>query len=175
MMTGVTGGGPLSVLREARDSLGYANNYSQVLLFSAERRLKGIFCNSDGAWKMSGASLWKADEPIEEVLIQLAQMSKDPYREPAVVLDLGEGGYGIITKEEASGEVPVFWLLKRLAILENQCKDWLIDKGIDELREYKTRWGERIPTEDAKLRTDTPRARRLLRRGGGKGGDCCPD
>ena len=93
--------------------------------------------------------MWRADEPIEDVLIQLAQISRDPYREPAIVLDLGEGGYGIVTKEEASGEVPVFWMLKRLAVLENQCKDWLIDKGIDELREYKTRWGERIPTENA--------------------------
>ena len=149
MMTGVMGGGSLSVVEEARDSLGLANNYSQLLFFSAERRPTGIFWNSDGSWKRTGASLWRADEPIEDVLIQLAQISRDPYREPAIVLDLGEGGYGIVTKEEASGEVPVFWMLKRLAVLENQCKDWLIDKGIDELREYKTRWGERIPTENA--------------------------
>ena len=33
MMTGVMGGGSLSVVEEARDSLGLANNYSQAPLF----------------------------------------------------------------------------------------------------------------------------------------------
>ena len=65
-----------------------------------------------------------------------------------VVVQMGEGTFGIITREEASSEVPVFWLLKNLAVLENRCREWLIDQGVDDLREYKTRWGETIPIEN---------------------------
>ncbi len=30
--------------------------------------------------------------------------------------------------------MPVFWILKSLAVLENRCREWLVSKGVDHVR-----------------------------------------
>jgi len=72
-------------------------------------------------------------QTIESLLGQLSNMDRRGDH-PLVVLSMEGGGFGIITQEEASSDVPVFWLLKNLAVLENRCREWLVSQGVDQVQ-----------------------------------------
>ena len=128
-----------SVAEDARDSLSMANDFSNILILSSEREPVGLFRKSGEGWLREevGLSTWGAK--IENVLGQLSNMDRRGTH-PLVVFRMKEGGFGIITQDEASSDVPVFWLLKRLAVLENRCRKWLESEGGDEVRySYRSR------------------------------------
>ena len=50
-----------------------------------------------------------------------------------VVPEVNVGFFGAITLEEASSNQPAFWLLTRLVRVENLCRDWLVERGIQRL------------------------------------------
>ena len=136
-----------SVTEDARDILSSANDFSNILLLSSEGEPKGLFRKSGGSWFVDEVGLNDPGQSAELVLQQLSNMDRrGDY--PLVVLRMKEGGFGIISQEEASGDVPVFWLLKTLAVLERRCREWLVSKGVDEVRRY---WNTKdtVPIEKA--------------------------
>ena len=131
-MAGVREGGSSSVTGDARDSLSLANDFSNILLLSSERKPIGLFRQSGGSWLLDEVGLNFPGQTIESLLGQLSNMDRRGDH-PLVVLRMEGGGFGIITQEEASSDVPVFWLLKKLAVLENRCREWLVSQGVDQV------------------------------------------
>jgi hypothetical protein len=52
---------------------------------------------------------------------------------PLVVVGMGEGTFGIITEVELASEVPVFWILKSLSVIEKKCVDWMYSLGREKI------------------------------------------
>jgi hypothetical protein len=132
-MVGVREEGASSVAEHARDSLSLANDFSNILLLSTDGDPIGLFRRSEGSWLMDEVGLNYPNQSIEHVMGQLSNMDRRGDH-PLVVLRMEGGGFGIITQKEASSDVPVFWILKSLAVLENRCREWLVSKGVDHVR-----------------------------------------
>tara|TARA_B100002051_G_scaffold250226_1_gene261509 strand:- start:147 stop:1553 length:1407 start_codon:yes stop_codon:yes gene_type:complete len=132
-MVGVRQDESQKVTEDARDGLSQANDFSNILCLSPEGNPEGMFRLFEGSWELDEVGLNHPGQGIEPVLRQLSKM-EGRVDHPVIVLGKRDGGFGIIAREEASSDVPAFWMLKRLAVVENRCRDWLISQGVEEVR-----------------------------------------
>ena len=128
---------------EARRSLSMANDFSNLLIFTQDRELSGVYRRFSEGWMREEPAVNTHGQPIENVLRQLAKLDTREGAEPMVVLSTGKGSFGIITATEASSDVPAFWLLKRLAVIESSCRDWLVQDGCEDVK-VNTSSGRRV-------------------------------
>ena len=143
-----------SVTEDARDILSSANDFSNILLLSSEGEPKGLFRKSGGSWFVDEVGLNDPGQSAELVLQQLSNMDRrGDY--PLVVLRMKGGLWNHLPGGGISGDVPVFWLLKTLAVLERRCREWLVSKGVDEVRRYWEHEGHGANREGV-IRPDSP-------------------
>ena len=121
------------VTEDARDSLSLANDFSNILCLSPEGSPRGMFGRFEGSWSLDKVGLSHSGLGIEQVLRQLSNLDRW-VDHPVIALSKEGGGFGIIAREEASSDIPSFWMLKKLAFVENRCRDWLISRGVEEVR-----------------------------------------
>ena len=135
-MVGVREESTSSVTEWAREILSLANDFSNILLLSIDGEPIGLFRRSKGSWLLDKVGFMNPSKPIEDVLIRLSNRdSRGVF--PLVIIRMEEGGFGIITQEEASSDIPVFWILKRLSVLERGCRKFLASNKISQVPRYK--------------------------------------
>jgi hypothetical protein len=139
-MTGVLVEGQRLVTESARDNLSAANDFSNILIFKrtkdSMKRVTGIFRKQKGGWTREKPDVVKARTPMKEVLRHLVKADyakNNSGLHPLVVVGMGEGTFGIITEEELCSEVPVFWIMKNLSVIEKKCVDWMHSQGIERI------------------------------------------
>ena len=87
------------------------------------------------------------NQEIENVLRRLSNMDRRGDF-PLMIIKMEEGGFGIITQEEASSDIPVFWILKRLSVLERDCRKFLASNKISQVPRYKDT-SDMVPIDEA--------------------------
>lgn len=129
-MIGVLDSGDETVTHLARDSISAANDFSNLLLFSESHDPVGLYRCSEGTWSLEKVVEHNPNQRVDNVIDRLCNLARKGDRSPNMVVRLDDGTHGIITSEELSNPPPLFWLLRRMASLENDLKEWLRGQGV---------------------------------------------